>query len=214
MAGGDRIPLATALDAANALRAELVGFSQQWHVAGSVRRRRPTVADVEHVVVPATATEPDGLFGTTTANLLWRRLTELVNDPGSGFRCGEYHERDGRRTLRWGERYRGVQFAGVRHEIFLADPDSLGAVLAIRTGPWTLSRKLVTWIRARGLVNAGGHVRGAPLPDGTPGAIVPCPTEERYFELVGVPYVAPEDRDRADAAWTSLDAARDWGAAE
>ena len=49
----------------------------RWEFAGSLRRCRPDVGDIDHVVIPtiAEALVPQGLFGEakkTSVNLLWQ----------------------------------------------------------------------------------------------------------------------------------------------
>lgn len=79
---------------------------ERWEFAGSVRRGRPAVGDVEHVIVPrwGEVTDPADLFAVPRrANLLWHHLDRLVCEGGGvGRAC---YGDDGRR--RWGEKYRG-----------------------------------------------------------------------------------------------------------
>ena len=159
--------LAKAEADAEALRELFEGTYQEWHVAGSVRRRQPHVGDVEHVVIPRFGELEDtgSLFaGRQTVNLVLQRSEQLVYAaPGEAEAGRDWVTRhvypDGRN--RWGERYRGLSFRDFAHELFLADPDgsNLGPTLAIRTGPADFSRKLVTQLQWNGRVNMGGYVR-------------------------------------------------------
>lgn len=104
-----------------------------------------------------------------------------------------------------------MSFRGFTHELFTADADSWGAILAIRTGPAELSKSLVTNLLRRGMRCKEGrvwrcvpccHCQAAPpgkcrACDGTglePEGAVPTPTERSFFDLCGVRYLDPEDR--------------------
>jgi DNA polymerase/3'-5' exonuclease PolX len=182
---------------------------QVWEFAGSLRRCKREVGDVEHVIIPVFGNyqQHDGLFVEEKhGNLLWHRLDQLVEQgvlskhvygkvkvpqtvitPTDIYDKGPPIEKP---VHRWGEKYRGVDFRGFNHEIFLADLDNLGPTLAIRTGPWEFSKMLVSSLPKRGLVNEGGYVRPADKPD----QIISCPTEEEYFKLCGIRYLPPEKR--------------------
>jgi DNA polymerase/3'-5' exonuclease PolX len=157
-----------ALDDAEAFRAMFPAhFYQCWEFAGSLRRGRPDVSDIEHVVIPRYGEVPgDDLFGTPKhVNLLWHRLEQLLW-------CDEGDDRPdklakhlygvdpvtGEGNHRWGAKYRGVDFCGFNNEIFLADPDNWGNVLAIRTGPAEFSHSLMINLQQRGYWQNEGYL--------------------------------------------------------
>jgi hypothetical protein len=80
-------PLLDAERIAAAIVADLAPSCARIQVAGSVRRRKEVVGDIEVVVIPRDA--PAGLFGDCTANLLWvhlcphRTSTAVTLLPGS-----------------------------------------------------------------------------------------------------------------------------------
>jgi hypothetical protein len=65
-------PLPDAERIAAAIVADLAPFCARIQVAGSVRRHKEVVGDIELVAIPHYA--PAGLFGDGTANLLWEHL--------------------------------------------------------------------------------------------------------------------------------------------
>lgn len=153
-------------------------------IAGSVRRGKPEVRDIEIVAVPHMRTV-DGadLFGAPTGdevNELDERITEMV-------RIGALHF--DAITKRNGERYKRFMVGGIAVDLFIADNHNYGNTLAIRTGNADFSRLLVTPRRNGGLMpgnlkQADGYLwRGDEL--------VECPTEEAYFEALGVQWVEP-----------------------
>jgi DNA polymerase/3'-5' exonuclease PolX len=196
-------PLADARRDAQELRALLDITCERWTVAGSVRRCRPVVGDVEHVVQAKTGFVSVGLFGEQRpVSLLLDRLDQLV----AGGEVAKHVYSDG--GVRWGERYRGVSFRGFAHELFIATPENYGPTLAIRTGPADFSKRLVTGLRMRGMRNHHGYVwecepcrtcgRGnCPTCQGTglvPKVQLSVQDERAYFALCGVGWREPEER--------------------
>ena len=167
---------------------------ERWEPAGSLRRKRPEVGDVEHVVIPTFGDVADdaGLFAAITrANLLFHRLDQLVSD---GTVLKHIYGATG---FRWGAKYRGVEFRGQLHEFYCCDADNFGSTLAIRTGPAEFSQRLVTGLIRQGLRQRGGRVvREMATPGGveSAGAVIPAPDERAYFGLCGIAWAEPEDR--------------------
>lgn len=187
---------------------------ERWEFAGSIRRKKQHVADVEHVIIPAFGDVPGkDLFATPTrTNLLLTCLDGLVETSVASKHV--YGGANGA-TWRWGEKYRGVDFRGFNHELFCADADNWGATLAIRTGPAEFSQRLVTGLLRQGRRNKDGKVwRCEPCEwcvvpavgadpdkcgkcDSTkllPVEPIPVPDERAYFELCGMKYAEPEFR--------------------
>ena len=77
-----RRPLRKATEDAEAFRALFPASTyERWEIAGSIRRGRPEVGDVEHVIVPRFGAIQItlGLFAESqTVNLLWHHLDGLV----------------------------------------------------------------------------------------------------------------------------------------
>lgn len=123
----------------------------EWIFAGSIRRQVQRVGDVEHVIIPNRGLAPNGGLFAEEVNLVMHRVDQLVAE-------GVLTKHIYSNGVRWGERYRGVDFRGFNHEIFIADADNLGAILAIRTGPGTYSRMLVTQMQKHGFMQDKGYV--------------------------------------------------------
>lgn len=194
-----------ALADAKAFRDMFTGAFERWEIAGSIRRKKPEVSDVDHAVIPKFGEQnTGGLFGETrTANLLWSRLDQLVT---SGVVSKHYYGVNA--PHRWGELLRGVDFHGAKHEIWTATEANWGSTLAIRTGPAELSQRLVTNIRKQGFRQKDGAVWSCDrcqctrhddckACDGTGLVLreqVAVPTEEHFFRLCGMTYLEPETR--------------------
>jgi DNA polymerase/3'-5' exonuclease PolX len=131
---------------------------EQWEIAGSIRRGKPLVGDIEHVVIPAFGDVDVGgsLFPDyRRVNLLWHRLDELL--AAGRVEKALYGDGPTPRT-KWGDRSRGVSVSGVTHDLYTADADNWGSVLAIRTGPGGYSKMLVNALQRNGCWNNGGYV--------------------------------------------------------
>lgn len=171
-------PLAEARAVADALLAKLRPHVKRAEIAGSVRRRRPLVKDVEIVAEPLDV--PDGLFGETRPGA--SELREIVATWGHVSKGGEKYIQ-----------IEDVLGSGLNLDLFLVTPPaSWAAILAIRTGPADYSQMLVTRLRGRFMRCEQGRVqRSVP---GQGWTEVPTPTEADFFAACGVAWVPPEER--------------------
>lgn len=163
------------------------GAYESWTFAGSLRRKQPTVGDIEHVIVPKVGERPvpGTMFGeTASVNLVWHALDEIMSAKPGLLEKHVYGT-----SVRWGEKYRGVDFRGFNHELFMADAKNFGSVLAIRTGPAEFSKELVTRLYRKRLHNEGGYVKYV-----GDGAIYPVFTEQAFFDAASTDWIEPEKR--------------------
>ncbi len=215
MSTGKPISWSTANDNATAFLRLFEGCFLHWYFGGSLRRRRGTVTDVEHIIMPKFVPRiADDLYGTPcgSCNAVWERSEALLRDKtitkavyGEGRKTslsagGEAgaHEAPKAPTHRWGEKYRGMMFGGVKHELFMADANNLGYILTIRTGPAAFSERTVSLLKQGGRYRAeGGYVRRVIAGDVSllTEHIVPCPTETEYLRLCGLPNIPVLERD-------------------
>lgn len=168
---------------------------ERWEFAGSIRRGKPEVGDIEHVIIPRWEDRPDPLsmFGLTVpTNLLWLRLEELVSAGTLARHQYETHLADGSVVgrERWGNSYRGVDFRDFNHELFTATADNWGAILLIRTGPAEFSERVVTRIKQGGMYRQQNgnliHVRS--------GDVVPVRDELAFLRFASMDWCEPKER--------------------
>ena len=175
-------PLADAERIATAIVADLVPFCARIQVAGSVRRRKEVVGDIEIVAIPRYA--PAGLFGDCTANLLWEHLhaSDAYRFTKGDQPAGRYYQ------------LALPMHAGVQVDLFLAQPDNWGLTLLVRTGSAAFSTAMLArWKRRQGIGrDQPGSVDGRLVTRA--GHVVPTPEEETVFQLLGMPPVPPERR--------------------
>lgn len=156
---------------------------ERWEFAGSIRRLKPNVKDVEHVIIPKMGNS--GMFSDTEINKLWDELEMHVLHG----RLKKAVYSDGR--FRWGDKYRGVWDGEIKHEMFLAVPDNWGCIFTIRTGSATFSRRLVSKLLSDGVYR---QQDGFLVLQST-GERIPCPNEESFFNAACMKYRDPEDRE-------------------
>lgn len=190
MSTGTRLSLTQARAAAAELVMALHPACERIEVAGSIRRGKADVGDIELVAVPRLVSAPEGLFGEMRANLLTERVDHII-DTGSGFLAN--HPTDRKR----GERYSKLWMAlrGIQVDLFSAAWDTFGLILLIRTGPADYSQRFVTKLRGRGLHVAKGELHRGSLGCGAYVCeVVPTPYESDVYSAAGWDFVEPEDR--------------------
>lgn len=223
MSGGQRVPAAEAAPIARRFVDLIKPYCDQLIVAGSLRRRLPTVADVEICVVPRIES-----VGVTVTDLFGETTTIEQRDTLHGFldQCLEANvvqkrpRADG--ATFWGPRAKYLTYDGLPFDVFsavndwrkpdavpTAEPDRFGIMLTIRTGPADYSHRLVTprdqKCEVKKLGNGRPVMRPGLLPeiyrvaDGwltyrTSAERIPTPTEESVYELLGLDWVEPWQR--------------------
>ena len=161
--------------------AVLVRPCQKIAVAGSLRRGKTTVKDVEVVCVP----EPDeDLLGHTyyTSDAIRTALDRLRHN---GI------------NIRGGDKYLRVFLEDINAQIdiFITTPNQWGLIYAIRTGSADFSKWLVTGRRHGGALPSYFKVKdGWLLKKNERKTVV---TEEHFFETIGIKYIIPEKREIA-----------------
>jgi DNA polymerase (family 10) len=190
---GARVPFAVAFPVAADLVARMSAPCERVAVAGSLRRGKGLVGDIEIVAMPWLLDEPDGLWGTRKVSALDRLLSNLV---AAGLLAGA--ESVGK-VAAMGERYQKFAHveSGLQVDLFIVRPPAQwGVIFLIRTGPAEFSQWLVTEARRRHF-----HVTGGALHRGSMGCIpstscevVDTPDEPAVFAALGMEYLRPAER--------------------
>lgn len=190
---------------ARALVEEMRPHCVRCHIAGSVRRRKPEVKDIEIVVVPRWKREDDltSLFSETVnvnhlfqwaqhSNVKWIKtgVTEVV--PWTIKPDGKY--------------WRGLLPSGIKLDLFLARPENFGLIYVLRTGPADFSAALLGHAKRRTPYQSESSyfdehgLKGEPesyLVERKSGARVGTPEEADVFELLGLVPLQPWERKGA-----------------
>jgi DNA polymerase/3'-5' exonuclease PolX len=179
---------AKAASIAEAYREMMLPYCDRAMVAGSIRRGKAQVKDIELVCAPklVSGADPEKLFGEGFRNLLyeWALDSGIVwIKPGTDD------------TIEWpikpdGLYWRGVITAGqeaVKLDVFLTTVENFGTTLLIRTGSSQFNQALMSHARMihRPCANNHFHHAGEPVE-----------FEEEYdvFDFLGLEYVEPNQR--------------------
>ena len=189
MSDQPRYPHADGLRVAEELVRILEPESLRIIIAGSLRRMKPTVGDVEILYVPKfiTGPDPDDLFGIKTFNTVDEIIFRLEHD-------GILHRRKNvNGSEMFGDKNKLMVHTntGIPVDLFSTTLDCWHNYLVCRTGPAD-SNALIA-VKA----NRIGH-RWNPYGRGFTeigtGEIIPMDSEESVFSFVGIPYQSPEAR--------------------
>ena len=190
MSTGTRLPLAEAQHIAGQIYGQLDPSCERLAIAGSIRRRKPDIGDIELVAIPRMIEEPSDLWGgvrqeSLLARALAREEAEQVLERISG-----------------GERYVKLRHvrSGLQVDLFITTPEQWGLILLIRTGPADYSQWLVTEARRLGMHTGGGSLRKGLRDHSLPATavctceVIPTPEERDVYTALALPYVEPSDR--------------------
>jgi DNA polymerase/3'-5' exonuclease PolX len=183
---------------ADKIAATMAPYAARVVVAGSIRRRKPEVKDVEIVAIPNYG-EPDDLLGEHRPNLLADWADKMQREgriqwikPGTSDIIPWPINPDGRYWRGW------LVQAKIKLDLFLAQPENFGAILMIRTGDADYSTQMVTLARDRGHYFAEGKLIN------TKGQHVPTFEEADVYDASGEQYVDPWERRAVDTRLNGL----------
>jgi DNA polymerase/3'-5' exonuclease PolX len=196
MGGTGKIPLEEAQKLAEDIRQQLLPACNRLEVAGSVRRQKPEVGDIELVAVPI-----DGpgelskgqrtLFMESNAGpsptVIQDRLRALIKE---GYLTEGPRNKAGSKSP-FGPRYMKTIHAasGIQLDLFVVlPPAAFGVVYLIRTGSADYSHEFVTRIQEKGYRSLDGHL------EDKDGRTIPTPEEKDVYQAVGIEWIPPELR--------------------
>lgn len=200
MSQGEPMPHAEAYATALRLVDELAPGCERIEIAGSLRRRKPQVRDIEIVAVARIDQRQDGMFSTIThpVDALDEVLAELMAVGSLKARPVENHRADGSIDVQFklGPAFKALLTGtDVPVDLFIVRPPaSWGAIFAVRTGPGDWNTRLVTDCQAIGRRLREGQVEAW---NGMIGRweVVPTPEEADFFRALGQDWLEPQDRD-------------------
>lgn len=165
-----RYPYAEAYEIALKVLEQLKPYCERIETAGSLRRKKAEVSDLDIVIIPKAYSM--GIFESGIATVVnkWK------------FSKGE---------LEFGKtRYiQRILPEGIKIDIFFAEEENFGLIFAIRTGSLEYNRKiLIPGLNRQGFKSDGGYL----FRDGERYEVR---EEKDLFRLIGIPYVEPEYRN-------------------
>ena len=177
-----RFPLVRARAIAQPLCEIWAPYVEQIEIAGSIRRGKAEVGDIEILYIPKLGEAPTDLFGNAVAepeDMLDTYLQRLIEQ-------GVYAKRGGYGPL---NKLLIHVPSGIPLDVFATTADNWGMSLVIRTGPKEFNVRLMQRFRELGM--SGHAYAGVTDRDGQP---LDCPTEHDVFRHAQWDYVEPEDR--------------------
>lgn len=140
-------------------------------IAGSIRRRKADVGDIEIVAEPLPVFD---LFGSPAG----------YADLSLPYRANKN-----------GPRYKQYILPDINLDLFIVlPPAQWGVIFALRTGGAEFSRRLVTPRIHHGFLPAGYYVEDGAVHRVGTGEIVPTPEEADFLALCGVADIPPQER--------------------
>lgn len=173
-----------ALRVAGILCAALNSVTSRLIVAGSLRRRKETVNDIEILFVPKFEDRPADMFSNKSVDL----AEEAINGLLASGALEKRPKSNG--TYTWGAKNKLALYNGVPVDFFATSEEYWWVSLVIRTGALAMNLELTTGAQKLGRsLNAYGA--GVTCSDNT---VIPATSEEDVFYLCGVKYREPWER--------------------
>jgi DNA polymerase (family 10) len=179
MSQGTKKPLAEATAVAEEIKEKLNPHCTRIEIAGSIRRQREMVGDIELVAVP-------------------KRMKDLLGDPVPKAKTALdlFFDEVNFTPEKNGDRYKAFSYGGWKVDLYTPEADRWGLRLLVSTGSRAFNIWAVEALRGRNYRMVGGQlVDGLSRP-------VPTPEEQDVFTLLELPYIAPVDRH--DGIWYGL----------
>ena len=185
MSAATKTPLADAQRTADHIAAALAPFCHRIAVAGSIRRQRPSVGDIELVALPQRQTD---LLGIVAPGLM--PLEAFLQERGVVILKGGHDPK--KKAI---QKYLQFKYGRYSVDLFMPEsPSHWGSILTIRTG----SHDFNMWLMTRRASAVGvKFVNG--LLYTWQRALIPTPEEEDVFEALQMDFVPPNKRD--DGGW-------------
>jgi DNA polymerase/3'-5' exonuclease PolX len=185
-----RLPLAVARSVAIELAGLLAPACVRIRIAGSIRREKADIGDIDLVCEPKIEREAAGLFGDQFIERdLLHDLCCRLADAGT---LERRRDKNGRPT--WGPNLKRAVYSGLSVDLqAVTDPTTWGAWYLIRTGPAEFNKAIVTPVWQGGKMPAGFEWHSG-FQLHRYGGRVETPTEGDIFEALGYVYQEPSER--------------------
>lgn len=179
-------PRSAALEVAKELCARLKPHCKKLIVAGSLRRRKAEVGDVEILYVSRMAERPLDMFSTQLVSLADEEITKMLDD-------GSLTKRPSKTgSTAWGDKNKlAVHRSGMPVDLFSTVDESWCNYLVCRTGPANSNTRIATEAQRRGYRWNPYGIGYTKLADGT---VTAMDSEAAVFAFVGLPYAEPWER--------------------
>jgi DNA polymerase/3'-5' exonuclease PolX len=164
--------------------------------AGSVRRKKPDVGDIEIVAKPKFQPHKiDSITKSGKAKLKAHdELTERVNEAIREGRLKHGEPNEEGMKPHFGPKYKRLAYPDpyVQVDLFCVTPPAeWGVIYTIRTGSANYTKWLMTRALQKGMKVEDGRLWDMSM---RPRRLLPCPEERDFFKWLRVPWLEPEQR--------------------
>lgn len=161
---------------AEKIKAVLESSCERVEIAGSIRRQKPDVGDIELLVIPKYIAGVD---------MLDAKIKTLIHFDMLGYRLNKLGSKV------YGPKNKLLVHlpSGIGVDIFSTTEDEWPVSLVVRTGGKSTNQEIATRALERGM-KFRAYGDGFDTPDGH----LPCRSEQEVFQAVGLRYLAPEER--------------------
>jgi DNA polymerase/3'-5' exonuclease PolX len=190
-----KYPRAAAIEVVREMLAYLAPCCSRIIVAGSLRRKRPEVGDIEFLYIPNMVKGPDpsDLFGKEiTHNAVDVALRILIEKGVLEKRLSVI----GRESWGANNKLARHRASGIPIDLFAANHENWFSLLVCRTGPAESNVRVCEAAIELGFKwepYSGGFARPS-WSQGESHELKMCRSEEEVFAFVGLPYLPPEER--------------------
>jgi DNA polymerase/3'-5' exonuclease PolX len=184
----------TARAVAQKIVAELEPVCERIEIAGSIRRQKPMVGDIEIIYVAKTTLTKgtqDLFMPTAVENLVDKKLEEWRTKG----RIEPRLKKDGSQT--WGDQIKlaTAKLSGIPIDFFQTSQEAWWNYLVCRTGSAAHNMKIACAAQRQGRKWHPFGTGFEELKDGRPSGVIHAMHSEReVFEFVGLPWLEPRDR--------------------
>ena len=180
-------PHALALSVADEIVARLKPARERIAIAGSLRRLKDTVGDIEILYVPRMTTRQDGLFD--------EKIVSVAEEVIDGLLDKSYFQKRPSKTgvYTWGmaNKFGFHVDSDIPVDLFSTDSARWWVSLVIRTGSKETNLRLTMGANK---LNRTLNAYGIGVTDRLTGEVTPARSEQDVFALCGVPWLEPRHR--------------------
>jgi len=168
----------------------------RWEIAGSIRRKKAFVSDIEVVLVPIQRAQPPaqmelGMDDLAPPAVLVSLLDEKVDALLKKGILEKRKSSNGNTMCGGSLKYLRHVPTGIPIDFFICSLETWTTTFVTRTGSKDLVEELARRAKAMGY---GWNPGGVGFTRKADGVKIPITTEEAAFQFVGLPYLPPEER--------------------
>ena len=175
----NRLSYANALAIAHSVVADMEPYCERIEIAGSLRRKKPDVGDIEICAIPKMV---------RVNNLFQDEIVVSALEIGIRNLCSRYSWS----ITKNGDHYKRIDLGPISLDLFVTTPAQWGCIFLIRTGPSDFSHWLVTPKRNGGGMPGYLHIKDGRLWNGD--EVLHTPEEVDVFDAMWLSWIEPEKR--------------------